>query len=419
MQSYLGGTEQIVFPLGLSCLKSAITGHEASVIDLNLHKEPFKALREHIKAVRPDIIGISLRNIDSTNKRNVVFYYEHLAETVKTIKAHSQGKIIIGGSGFSMFAREIMEDQRDIDLGVFLEGERTFPLLLENLSTPEKVPSVFYRKNGEVVFSGPGGQVDVSYTGIPDRADMSVDKYKTTRDSIGVETKRGCGLNCIYCIYGFLNGKKLRLKDPVRVVDEIENLVNVHGVKNFTFVDSVFNVPQKHAEDICRELAKRALGVQWSAWFSEKNLTRDFVNLALDAGCKNIILSPDGFSDSVLKNLGKNITKRDILDSFDLLRHMDGFEVSYNFFKNPPGQDFSGFLALMRFYLTAKAQMGSRVHFEFNSMRIEPHTQLFDIARREGLVKEGDNLLYPKYYTNPKTRYIESVFNGLLRLKGM
>ncbi|QWR78603.1 radical SAM protein [Candidatus Magnetomonas plexicatena] len=363
--------------------------------------------------------GISLRNIDSTNKRTVVFYYNHLAETVKTIKANSQGKIIIGGSGFSMFAREIMEDQRDIDLGVFLEGERTFPLLLENLTRPEKVPSVFYRKNDEVLFSGAGGQVDVSDTGIPDRGGMSIDRYNTTRDSIGVETKRGCGLNCIYCIYGFLNGKKLRLKDPVRVIDEIENLVNVHGVKKFTFVDSVFNVPQKHAEDICKELSKRALGVVWSAWFSEKNLTRDFVNLALDAGCKNIILSPDGFSDTVLKTLGKNINKQDVLDSFELLKSMKGFEVSYNFFKNPPGQDISAFLAMIRFYLSAKAQMGSRVHFEFNSMRIEPHTKLFDIARREGFVKDGDNLLYPKYYTNPKTRYIEGIFNGLLRLKGM
>lgn len=408
-----------MFPLGLSALKSALTGHEVSVIDLNLHTEPFKTLADHITALRPEVIGISLRNIDSTNKRNIVFYYKHLRETIRTIKAASAAKLVIGGSGFSMFAREIMEDEKDIDLGVFLEGETTFPRLLENMSSPEKVPSVFYRKNGKLLFSGPGGQVDVSATDYPDRDGMSVDKYRAHPDSIGVETKRGCGLNCIYCIYGFLNGKSIRLKDPVKVVDEIEHLVKVHGVTRFTFVDSVFNLPKKHAEDICRELSRRATGVEWSAWFSEKNLTKDFVKLALGAGCKNIILSPDGFSDSVLENLGKNITKQDVLDSYELLKTIDGFEVSYNFFKNPPGQDFRAFAAVMRFYLTAKAQMGSRIHFEFNSMRIEPHTKLYETALREGFVKEGDNLLYPKYYTNSKTRYIEHIFNGLLRLKGM
>ncbi|MEO5357441.1 MAG: cobalamin-dependent protein [Nitrospirae bacterium YQR-1] len=409
-----------MFPLGLSSLKRALSGHEVSVIDLNLHKEePFKALQEHIAAFKPETIGISLRNIDSTNKRNIVFYYKHLRETMRTIKSCSGAKVVIGGSGFSMFAREIMEDERDIDLGVFLEGETAFPLLLENLSTPERVPSVFYRKNGEVLFSGSGRQVDVSEIDYPDRDGMSIGKYSALPDSVGVETKRGCGLNCIYCIYGFLNGKKIRLKDPVKIVDEIENLVKIHRVTRFTFVDSVFNLPQKHAEDICRELLNRALNVQWSAWFNEKNLTRDFVTLALDAGCKNIILSPDGFSDGVLKNLGKNITKQDVLNSYELLKDMDGFEISYNFFKNPPGQDLGTFAAMMRFYLTAKGQMGRRVHFEFNSMRIEPHTKLYDTALREGLVKDGENLLYPKYYTNSKTKYIESIFNVLLRLKGM
>ena len=54
-------------------------------------------------------------------------------------------------------------------------------------------------------------------------------------------------------------------------------------------------------------------------------------------------------------------------------------------------------------------QMGGRVHFEFNSMRVEPHTKLYQIAIKEGFVKDKENLLYPKYYTNPRTFYIEDV----------
>ncbi|MEO5361024.1 MAG: radical SAM protein [Nitrospirota bacterium] len=389
-------------------------------MDLNICRLPFDKLRETIQNFSPEIIGISIRNIDSTNKRRVVFYYKYLKDTLDVIKAVSGAVIVAGGSGFSMFAAEIMKDEPRIDFGVFLEGEITLPLLIENISTPEKVASVYYRKDGELIFTGKGASTDVNLLNAPLRAGMNVGGYKKARDAIGVETKRGCGLTCIYCVYGFLNGKSLRLRRPAVVADEIEALASENGVTEFTFVDSMFNVPKRHAEEICTELIRRNIkGLSWSAWFSEKNLDKEFIELIKHAGCKTVILSPDGFSDAVLEKLGKHITKGDIIRTHDLLRAEGGLEVSYNFFKNPPGQSFKTFLELMAFFATAKAQMGSRVHFEFNSMRIEPHTGLYSTALAEGIITEADDLLYPKYYTNPKTPYIETIFNALLRVKEM
>ena len=417
VQSYLGGSEPPIYPLGLSCISSLLYEHEVKVFDTNISENPFKDIQDIVIEFSPDIIGISLRNIDSTNKRRVVFYYDYLKKTLDVVKALSNAKIIIGGSGFSMFAKEIMKDEPRIDFGIFLEGEITFPKLLQNLNRPEKVKSVFYRREGEIIFSGPGGQVDLNTVSFPDRNLIPLSNYKSYRDAIGIETKRGCILDCIYCIYGFLNGKELRSRDPIRVVDEIETLVKNYGFERFTFVDSVFNIPKKHAEMICNEIIGRGIKVSWSAWFNEKELSRDFVELVRDAGCDNIILSPDGFSEIVLKRLGKNITKKDIIKSYNILKGLDGFEVGYNFFKNPPSQSFLAFISLIIFYIKAKLQMKGRVHFEFNSLRIEPHTRLYRIAIEEGFVKEGANLLYPNYYTNPRTRYIEKFFNALLKLK--
>lgn len=418
VQSWLGGGEPPVFPLGLACLKAALADHEVRLFDLNTAEGPFEQLRELVAAFQPQVTGISLRNIDSTNKRTVVFYYPYLKDAVTAIKAGSAAPIVVGGSGFSMFAREIMEDEPRIDLGVFLEGERTFPRLLENLGQPGAVPSVFYREGGAVRFSGPGGQVDLDAVPFPDRDAVPLHAYTGFSEGIGVETKRGCLLDCLYCIYGFLNGKKLRLRAPGRVVDEIETLTSRHGVRRFTFVDSVFNIPLRHAEEVCRELLRRGVRAEWSAWFNEKNLTREFLELARDAGCRNVILSPDGFSDTVLERCGKNIRMGDIRSSYEALRSVDGFEVSYNFFKNPPGQSFGAALALMAFVSRARRQMGRRVHFEFNAIRVEPHTRLLQTAVAEGLVREGESLLYPRYYTQRATRPVEWFFNAMLRLKG-
>ena len=418
VQSYLGGNEPLVYPIGIACLAATLRDHEVSLFDMNTSTRPFDELGDVIASGKPDVVGISLRNIDSTNKRTVVFYYPYLKQTVDAIRSRSDAKIIVGGSGFSMFAREIMEDDQRIDLGISREGEHAFPLLLKNLDSPEKAPSVYYRRNGSLASTAPGQQVDLNAMPLPDRKALPLSAYLAVPEAVGIETKRGCALGCVYCIYGFLNGKKLRLRDPARIVDEIELLVNEHGLQRFTFVDSVFNIPQNHAEMICREIIRRGLKTTWSAWFNEKGLTREFLELAREAGCRNVILSPDGFSNATLKALGKNIAKEDILASYQVLKDIEGFEVSYNFFKNPPGQDLVTFLSLLRFTLTAKKELGKRVHFEFNSMRIEPNTKLYDIARSEGVIAAGDKLLLPKYYTNRKTRYIETAFNVMLSLKG-
>lgn len=418
VQSYLGGNEPLVYPIGIACLAAALRDHEVILFDMNTSTRPFDELGNIIESSKPEVVGISLRNIDSTNKRTVVFYYPYLKQTVDAIRSCSNAKIIVGGSGFSMFAREIMEDDQRIALGISREGEHAFPLLLKNLDSPEKAPSVYYRRNGSIASTAPGQQVDLNAMPLPDRKALPLSAYQAVPEAVGIETKRGCALGCVYCIYGFLNGKKLRLRDPARIVDEIELLVNEHGLQRFTFVDAVFNIPQNHAERICREIIRRGLKTTWSAWFNEKGITRDFVELAREAGCRNVILSPDGFSDQVLRCLGKNITMKDIHDSYRVLKDLDGFEVSYNFFKNPPGQNLLTFLSLLVFSMKAKRVMGRRVHFEFNSMRIEPNTKLYDIARSEGLLPEGESLLHPKYYSNKKTAYIERFFNMLLKLRG-
>lgn len=417
VQSYMGDNEPAVFPIGLACIKSSLTGHEVKAFDANISSSHLDDLRIIIAEFCPDVVGISLRNIDSTNKRIVVFYYAHLQDLIAVVRLNCDAKVVVGGSGFSMFAAEIMEKEPGIDFGVYLEGESAFPLLLNNLHTPENVPSIFYRKNGKVFFTGTSPPCSLNQLNMPDWSILPLALY-TAKDAIGVETKRGCPLGCIYCVYGFLNGRHYRLKDPSRVVDELEHLVREHKVKRFMFLDSVFNFPKAHSEAICREILQRGISVKWSAWFNEANLTEQYLNLVSRAGCDRVMLSPDALADSVLKQLGKNFGRKDVYQAFSLLRKLGCFDVSYNFFKNPPGQTAANFLLIALFCLQAKGRMMNRVHFEFNSLRIEPHTQLYSIALREGAAAKGESLLFPKYYTHRKTWFLGAFYDLLLALKG-
>ncbi len=420
VQSYIGKSEPPILPLGLALLAGSIKDHEVDILDLNVKNEPFKVLEDTLLQFKPDLVGVSIRNIDSTNKRNVIFYYEYLKPTLKQILFNGRSPIIVlGGAGFSIFAERIMQDAEEADFGVLLEGEETFPELLENLNHPEEVKGLFYRDKGKINFTGNGNFPDIERIPQPRWDLLEIEKYFCFPEGVGVETKRGCSLKCSYCPYPFLNGHNYRLKSAPSVVDEIEELQKKYNVKQFTFTDSIFNIPLSHAEEICQDLIDRNVGVQWAAWFNEKTITKEFLSLAKRAGCTNFIFSPDGFSNAVLEKMQKNIRKKDILRTFNILKEVSDIRVSYNFFKNPPGQNLATAWQMIKFFLKAKRELGkNRVSFELNSLRVEPHTYLCMIAVEEGVIKKNEDLLFPKYYSNPKTRYIEKGFNMLLRLKG-
>ena len=76
------------------------------------------------------------------------------------------------------------------------------------------------------------------------------------------------------------------------------------------------------------------------------------------------------------------------------------------------------FFQLVLFCLFAKWNMGRRIHFEFNSLRVEPHTELYRLAVSEGLIRAGDSVLNPVYYTQNKTVIIETIFNLALQCVG-
>ena len=102
-----------------------------------------------------------------------------------------------------------------------------------------------------------------------------------------------------------------------------------------------------------------------------------------------------------------------------MIKDVDDIRVSYNFFKNPSGQDLATAVKMVMFFIRAKRELGkNRVSFELNSIRVEPHTHLYNAAVDEGVIKKGCDLLFPTYYTYQRTKYIESLFNLLLKLIG-
>ncbi len=85
----------------------------------------------------PDIIGLSIRNIDNVDDANVKTFIGEIRELIGIIRQHSKGLIVLGGSGFTILPGELMT-LLDADFGIIGEGER-LQLLLEALERNESV----------------------------------------------------------------------------------------------------------------------------------------------------------------------------------------------------------------------------------------------------------------------------------------
>ena len=308
--------EPLVFPLGLAYLASTIKKtHDVTCFDPNICEDAMKELSSVLEKVNPDIVGLSLRNIDSVLSFNKRSYYPTFKLMIKQIKQQKPNcKLVVGGAGFSIFAEEIINDCPEIDFGVVTEGEYSFAQLIENLGNPDRVPNVIFRRNDQTV-STQQKVVAFDLLPVPSRELFDVKKYQKALFSIGVQSKRGCGFNCVFCSKRVQGGNVCRIRSAIEVVDEIESLVNDFGVNSCFFVDSTFNFPVDHCREICEEIIKRRLEIKWSADFRPDYLNEAIMKLCVKAGCSWFSFSPDGACDLTMRLLGKNFGVRQLVEN--------------------------------------------------------------------------------------------------------
>jgi len=127
-------TEKIhmpTLPLGLACVAAATqkAGHDVAMVDLMVEKDTRTVLKEAIEGFRPEIIGISVRNIDDQNMENPRFLLDPVKQIVADCRSLSEATIVLGGAGYSIFPESALSFL-GADMGIQGEGEVAFPDLI-------------------------------------------------------------------------------------------------------------------------------------------------------------------------------------------------------------------------------------------------------------------------------------------------
>ncbi len=384
-------------PVGLGSVAASArrAGHRVALLDLMGRSNPRAAIEEAIRADRPDVIGISVRNIDDQCMEQPRFLLEEVRGVVAACRAFSPAPVVLGGAGYSIFPGPALS-YLEADLGIRGEGEVAFPALLSCLDRggdPADLPGV-YRRGG----SAPRPQTfvsDLDALPFPDADCWSLADPADPEVEVPVQSRRGCGLGCSYCSTAGIDGRTLRARSPRRVAAELSRLARV-GFRRVYIVDSTFNRPLPYALELCRRVTEERLEIAWRCILHPHEVPEELVLAMRRAGCVEVALGFESGSERILRAMNKRFLPDEVRQISDrLARH--GIRRMGCLLLGGPGETqasldesfaFAESLRLDGLWITA-------------GIRIYPGTPLARTAVEEGLLSLEDDLLFPRFYMAP------------------
>jgi len=313
--------------------------------------------------------------------------------------------LILGGAGFSLLPEALMK-RLGADFGIIGEGEVALPFLLRAIIRKEEMDSYpgICRRLSDGTIKRARIEPAWELRGIDKKGweKINTARYYRAGGMIGIQTKRGCQSRCLYCTYPGIEGTRVRVRPPFEVVDEIEDWIEGSGIKQFFFVDSVFNYPVEHCESILSEVCRRGLRMGWTAYINPRFLTPDLVRLMARSGCTGVELGVDSGSDRILDNLRKDFSSRDVVRAISLFRE-ERIPSCASLILGGPGespQSLDESFALMD-------SCRVNVVFAMVGIRVYPGCALYNLCLEEGRIVDEDTLIEPFFYLSSELGELE------------
>ena len=406
-----------VVPNGLACVASALdaAGHQVRFLDLCFERNPTVKAAAVARRFDPDVIGVSVRNIDNSDSIALRHYTPEARDILHALRLTApRARIIAGGAAFGVAPEALFRDL-GVDYAVAGDGERASVALVNALASSapiDSLPGLVREQDGVVAFTPPGEDADLDSLPRPAlHRWIDLARYQRHGATIPIQTKRGCVYKCVYCTYRNVEGWGYRTRDPELVADEIEELKRKAGIRHFDFVDSTFNSPPGHALQVCEAITRRRLGVQLDTTnFTPAAAPDELLSAMKTAGFRSLGITAESASDSVLAKLEKGFSAAKVREVAERVeRH--GLRTLWIFLVGGPGETRQTVEETLQF-ARWRLGRGDAVYVTVG-LRIYPGTTLHRTAIAEGFVPADSSLLDPAFYFSRALSFDTTV----LRLK--
>jgi radical SAM superfamily enzyme YgiQ (UPF0313 family) len=398
-------------PIGLDYVAEALNGagHQVDILDLCWAPDWGAAIGDFFSQRSFDLVGMTLRNTDDCAFTSGQSFLEDFAVMAEAVGRHTDAPVIAGGVGFSVMPGRVL-DRCKVQAGLWGDGE--FGLLeyaeaLEGKRGLQAVAGLIWRdKKGGWHQNRPSRS---SLAELPPMTRRWIDnrRYFHEGGQAGIETKRGCSGQCIYCADPLAKGRIARMRPPGAVADEIEGLLAL-GIDHLHTCDSEFNLPEEHGCQVCEEMIRRKLGdkVRWYAYCTPFGFSPGLAKLMARSGCVGINFGVDSGDEAMLRRLKRGFLPEAILEASRSCQQA-GITVMLDLLLGAPGETQQSIAATIELVKETPAQ---RVGVALG-VRVYPETELarlvFQEDLRNGLVGEGDGTA-PLFFVEPAVAPVAS-----------
>ena len=131
-------------------------------------------------------------------------------------------------------------------------------------------------------------------------------------------------------------GSRVRYRDPVRIVDEIEEILS-YGFERINVADDLFLSRKDRAQAVCREILRRGIRVPWSAFARVNTVDPETLGIMRQAGCDAISFGIESGNPEMLKRIRKGITLEQAREAVRMCRDA-GILAHASFMVGLPGE---------------------------------------------------------------------------------
>jgi hypothetical protein len=381
-------------PVGLAYLAASIDEerHSLRVLDLMFSDDPLTDVSAAVSEFKPDVVGLSMRNLDNQSYFNPVSRLPDVKNVVDRIRSSSNATVVCGGPAFSILPSECFEFV-GADLGVAGDGADAFATLVDHLEQGDdykSIPGVVYRENEAVVVTE--GRFTSNFNRPPRLDLLDMPRYNGSGFGVGVITKLAQAYYQTTDSTKF-SGQDWRIRPTEEVVEEIRNLNTDFGIQKVFLIDSGFNIPMSSAKELCRAIVSSGLKVRWNAYLRPGECDSELTGLMKESGCSLALLAEGRDESDAASRL------RQVGELANLCREVE-LPYTLNISFGEPGETENSVQQKIDFLEdTAPAFATIRV-----GSRVLPNTYLAQTALKEGLIESQSDLLMPTFYVAPEVR---------------
>ena len=249
-------------------------------------------IKDILRDEKPDIVGISTM---------YTVFHEDYAELIQLIKTSCPyAKIVVGGNHASSFPDKMLD--AGADQVVVGEGEEAMRSIVGGDMRP--IVHKWFIEN-------------LDYLPLPDYSFINFERYIEVNNPFsmrmpvaGMQTSRGCPMDCCYCSANGVWQRVWRAKSPEMVVLEMEMLVKDYGVREIHFLDDNIAVDMKRLKKICQEIIRKKLKIKWATpngipyWL----LDEETLDLMKKSGCYRLTFGIESGDPKIRKYIGKSFS---------------------------------------------------------------------------------------------------------------